>query len=57
MKPRLKFSRGLWFCSMGRPFVGGMGYTPEQAYDAWLDKMLRMPEDFGACGNVGMGGA
>lgn len=57
MKPHLKFTRGLWFCSMGGKSVRGAGYTPDQAYDAWLDRVMGLPECFGACGNVGMGGA
>ena len=56
MKPHLKFCRGVWFCSLQSARVHGTGYTPEQAYDAWLGRMLQLPGDFGACGNVGMGG-
>ncbi len=57
MKPRLKRIRGLWFCSMQSARAHGTGYTPAKAYDAWLERMLQIHEDFGACGNVGMGGA
>lgn len=57
MKPHLERWCGLWFCWMVGKMEVGEGYTPEQAYNDWLDQMLRMPEDFGSCGNVGMGGA
>ena len=52
MKPHLKFTRGLWYCSMKFRRGFGMGYTPAMAYESWA-RLMRAPEDWGACGNVG----
>ena len=54
MKPHLKFTRGLWHCSMKLRKGFGMGYTPAMAYESWA-VLMRAPEDWGACGNVGEG--
>ena len=56
MKPRIYKSRGMWHCYTRGHFglrVLGQGYTPAEAYESWRGNFA--PEDFGACGNVGMG--
>ena len=41
LKPRLFMWLGLWICKSKSTRLTGVGYTPLQAYDDWLDRSLQ----------------